>query len=55
MTTLDTGPPTITYHLCRECLYRDASDRCLEQCDVIVVVTTEECQGDMHPQLKDEE
>ena len=53
MPTLDIGPPVVAYYLCRECLYTDARDRCLEQCDVIVIVTAEECKSDMHPQPED--
>ena len=44
-----------TYKLCRDCLYRDARDGCLECCEMIFVVPEDECLSDMHPTPEDAE
>ena len=45
----------VVYHLCRECLYTDADDRCLEQCTEIKIVAPEDCQSEMHPLREDDD
>ena len=49
-----TAPGELAYYLCRECLYVDARDRCLEHCTLIFIVPPEECKSDMHPTPEDE-
>ena len=45
----------LTYYvLCRDCLYTDAREHCLEQCDVILIVEPQICQSDAHPCPEDE-